>query len=93
MRNDGREGTASSTITTPRGNADEELDPATLLESLRGLSAAPLEVRGADEAGRQHAAAAWTLSRGEWAEGTRLAELAGERAAHLLEWARRQPPP
>ncbi len=77
---------------TPRGNAREDLSVDALLSSLAHLPSSPLELRNATEEGRHHAAAARHLALGDFDLGLSRAEKAGGAAAHLIEWAKRQPP-
>jgi spermidine synthase len=80
---------------TPRGNADDTLKVAALVDSLKGLSAQPLPVTAQTDAERLHAKLAWHVGREEFAIAAQQKEALPQldAAAPLAKWLTENPPP
>jgi hypothetical protein len=80
---------------TPRGNADDRLKVAALVDSLKGLSAQPLPVTAQTDAERLHAKLAWHVGREEFAIAAQQKEALPQldAAAPLAKWLTENPPP
>jgi spermidine synthase len=79
---------------TPRANADDSLEPETLLSSIAHLSHEPLPATGADSPeARTHVRAAWLVGRGAIDEARTLLarESAGAGGESLRRWLEAQP--